>query len=121
MARLNPTSANTMLGSVFTGTQYLALFTTDPSTTGSGSEVTGGSYARQSITWATASGGSQSSSNAQNFTGMPVEASGVPYFGIYSASTGGTYLGGGTVSGVASVPAGATVAFASGAVTLSLS
>jgi hypothetical protein len=52
---------------------------------------------------------------------MPVEASGVPYFGIYTASTSGTYLGGGTVSGVASVPAGATVAFASGAVTLSLS
>ena len=118
MARLATGAANSMLGAAFTGTQYLSLHTADPGTTG-GSEVTGGSYARQSITWNAASSGTQTSSNAQNFTGMP--ATTIGYFGIWSASTAGTYLGGGTVGGVTTVPSGSTVAFASAAVSLTVS
>ena len=106
-----------MLGAAFTGTQYLSLHTADPTTTG-GSEVSGGSYARQSITWNAASGGSQTSSNAQNFTSMPSTTIG--YFGVWSASTSGTYVGGGVISGVSTVPAGSTVAFASTAVSLNV-
>ena len=84
--------------------------------------MTGGSYARQSIAFGSATSGSQASTTAQNFTLMPLEASGVPYFGIFTASTSGTYLGGGTTSGLSgSIPAGSTVAFAIGAVTTSLS
>jgi hypothetical protein len=45
----------------------------------------------------------------------------IGYFGIWSASTSGTYLGGGTVGGVTTVPSGSTVAFASAAVSLTVS
>lgn len=123
MARLATASENTGLNAILvpSTTYYLALFTTDPGTTGTG-EVTGGSYARQAIAFGSASAGSQASTNAQNFTNMPLEASGVPYFGIFTAATGGTYICGGATTGLSgSIPAGSTIAFASGAVTTSLS
>jgi len=124
MARLPATQENAGLNAMFvpSTTYYLALFTTDPGTTGATGEVTGGSYARQAITFGSATSGSQASTNAQNFTLMPLEASGVPYFGLFSAATSGTYLGGGTTTGLSgSIPAGSTIAFAIGAVTTSLS
>ena len=124
MARLPAAQENAGLNAMFvpSTTYYLALFTSDPGTTGASGEVTGGSYARQSIAFGSATSGSQASTTAQNFTSMPLEASGVPYFGIFTASTSGTYLGGGTTSGLSgSIPAGSTVAFAIGAVTTSLS
>ena len=124
MARLPAAQENAGLNAMFvpSTTYYLALFTSDPGTTGASGEVTGGSYARQSIAFGSATSGSQASTTAQNFTLMPIEASGVPYFGIFSAVSGGTYLGGGTTSGLSgSIPAGSTVAFAIGAVTTSLS
>jgi hypothetical protein len=124
MARLPATQENAGLNAMFvpSTTYYLALFTTDPGTTGATGEVTGGSYARQAITFGSATSGSQASTNAQNFTLMPLQASGVPYFGLYTAATSGTYLGGGTTTGLSgSIPAGSTIAFAIGAVTTSLS
>ena len=124
MARLPAAQENTMLNAGFvpSTTYYLALFTSDPSTTGASGEVTGGSYARQAIAFGSASAGSQASTNAQTFTGMPVEAGGVPYFGLFTASTSGTYLGGGTTSGLSgAISAGSTVTFSIGSVTTSLS
>lgn len=124
MARLPSAQENTGLNAMFvpSTTYYLALFTTDPGTTGASGEVTGGSYARQAIAFGSASAGSQASTNAQNFTGMPVEASGVPYFGLFTLASGGTYLGGGTTSGLSgAISAGSTVAFAIGACSTSLS
>jgi hypothetical protein len=103
---------------------YLSLHTATPGTTGA-SEVTGGSYARQPITMGTPSTGSQASSGtdaAQSFAGMPAEAGGVPYAGIWTAQTAGTYLGGLTTSGLSgAISVGATIDFASGAVTLGVS
>ena len=53
---------------------------------------------------------------------MPVESGGVPYFGLFTAATSGTYLGGGTSSGLSgAISAGSTISFAIGAVTTSLS
>ena len=124
MARLPAAQENTMLNAGFvpSTTYYLALFTSDPSTTGASGEVTGGSYARQAIAFGSASAGSQASTNAQTFTNMPVEAGGVPYFGLFTASTSGTYLGGGTTSGLSgAISAGSTVTFSIGSVTTSLS
>ena len=124
MARLPIAQENAGLNAMFvpSTTYYLALYTTDPSTTGASGEVTGGSYARQGIAFGSASSGSQASTNAQTFTGMPVLSGGAPYFGLFSASTGGTYLGGGTTTGLSgAISAGSTVTFAIGAVTTSLS
>jgi hypothetical protein len=127
MARLPAAQANVGLSAMFpTATNYyLALFTADPGTTGAAGEVTGGSYARQLINFAAPAGGTAVSGGAnpaQTFANMPAEAGGIPYFGIFSAVTAGTYEGGGTTSGLAgSIPAGATVSFAAGQVSLSLS
>jgi hypothetical protein len=127
MARLPAAQANAAITAMFptATTYYLALFTTDPSTTGASGEVTGGSYARQPINFAAPSGGtavSGGSNPAQSFTNMPVEAGGIPYFGIFSAATAGTYEGGGTTSGLSgSIPAGATVSFAAGQVSVAVS
>lgn len=127
MARLPTAQANAAVAAMFptASTYYLALFTTDPGTAGSSGEVTGGSYARQALTFSTASGGTSVSggtSASQSFTNMPAEAGGIPYFGIFSAVSGGTYLGGGTTSGLSgSIPSGATVSFAAGQVSVSIS
>ena len=47
-------------------TVYAALFTSNPDEDGSGTEVTGGSYARQAVTFGAASGGSVTNSSAVN-------------------------------------------------------
>lgn len=120
MARLSTTDADTMLNAsvVASTTYYLALFTTDPGTTGASGEVTGGSYARQVITFGTAASGSVASTDSQLFTALPVESGGIGYFGLFTAVTAGTYKWGGTVSGLSgSLPAGINVSFAVGAIT----
>lgn len=93
---------------------YLGLNTTSGGQTGA-NEVTGGSYARQSITFSTSSGVA-TSTNAQNFTSMPSTT--IDYFSGWTASTSGTYGWGGQLSSSLTVPSGATVAFAIGAVVI---
>ena len=69
-----------------------------------------------------ASGGAEVSTNSQTFTNLPAEASGIPYFGIWSALTGGTYIGGGTTTGLTgSLPAGISVNVPTGQTTVSIS
>ena len=123
MALLAVTSENTAIAAVFvpSTTYYLSLHSATPGQNGA-SEITGGFYARQALTFGAASGGSESSTNSQTFTNLPVEASGIPYFGIWSAASGGTYIGGGTTTGLTgSLPAGISVNFATGAVTVAIS
>lgn len=126
MARLPTAQENTGLDALFVTSTvyYLALNTTDPGTTGTG-EVTGGSYARQAITFGAAASGSKVSAGAdaaQSFTGMPAEAGGCPYFGIWTLVSSGTYLGGGTTSGLSgAISVGATIDFSSGSVSWALS
>lgn len=76
---------------------YASLHTADPGTTGA-SEVTGGSpaYARQAVTWGSASGGSVSTSAAVTFN-VPAGTT-IAYVGLWSALTGGTFQGGGPLS-----------------------
>lgn len=74
--------------------RYVALHTADPTDAGTGSEVSGGSYARQSATFsaaATDSGVTTSSNTADlNWTNLPTST--VTHIGIWSASTGGYLL-----------------------------
>lgn len=124
MADLTNASADTMLTAapcVPTTTYYMGLNTGSPGTTGA-NEVSGGSYARQAITFGSPSAGSQASTDSQSFAGMPAEAGGVPYFSIWTASSGGTYLAGGTTSGLSgSISSGTTITFTTGGVTLTVS
>lgn len=96
---------------------FLSLHNGSPGQTGA-NEVTGGSYARLGLTMGAASNGVQTSTNAQNFTSMP--ATTVDHFGEWSLVTAGTYLLGGLTTSSLTIPSGATVAFAIGAVTQSV-
>ena len=118
MARVPTAQENTAVNALTASMAYMGLNTGDPGTTGA-SEVAGGSYARQSSTWASASGGSAATSNAQNFTGMPSAT--VPDFSEWSLVSSGTYEGGGQLGASLTVPSGATVACALGAMTTAVS
>lgn len=69
---------------------YLALYTNNPTIADTGTEVTGGSYARQQLSFANASGGSKSSNTSETFSSMP--ACTVTHWGIRDASSGGNLL-----------------------------
>lgn len=71
-------------------TVYVALFTAGPSDSSSGTEVTGGSYARQAVTFAAPSSGSSASSSSVTFTNMP--AASIVGAALMDAATGGNVL-----------------------------
>lgn len=93
MARISTTAANQALAT--TGWAYVSLHTGDPSTTGA-NEVTGGSYARVAVTWNSPSSGTVTQSNALSIN-LPASTT-ASYFGVWSASTAGTYYIGGALS-----------------------
>lgn len=69
---------------------YLALYTNNPTIADTGTEVVGGSYARQQLSFANASGGAKVSNTSETFTSMP--ATTVTHWGIRDASSGGNLL-----------------------------
>jgi hypothetical protein len=97
----------------------LALVTANGSDSAAGTEVTGGSYARQTIAFDAASGGSIDNNAAISFTGMP--ACTVVGIEIYDNAGSPKRLAYGPLTNTRTVTAGDTVQFASGAITLSLS
>ena len=103
---------------VFTQPLYAGLNTASPSTTGA-NEVTGGSYVRQGVAFGLPTAGVKTSTNAQNWISMP--ACTVGYFTYWSAATSGTYYGGGALGASLTVPAGATVSAAIGALSTTVS
>lgn len=98
-------------------TVYLSLHTADPGETGS-NEATGGSYARQSAAWNSASSGSATNSGTVTFSAMP--AGTWTHFGIWDASSTGNFLWGGSLTASKTTASGDEVRFAAGAVTVSL-
>lgn len=84
----------------------LSLHTADPGATGA-SEVTGGSYARQSAGYNTASGGACALAGTVSFTGMPASSS--THLGIWDSTGTPKFLQGAALSATATVSAGGTV------------
>ena len=123
---LSPGAASVMVNALTTTGAYLSLHnSTGPGTTGA-NEIAANSAsgytqsARPSVTWGTITNGVVVSNNTQTYTmGASWSTGAIGYFGIWSASSAGTYLGGGTVSGLTSVAAGANVTITS-AVTLTV-
>lgn len=91
---------------------YVALYTASPSDTGGGTEVSGGSYARQSATFTSASSGATSNTSNIDFNNMP--ACTVVAVGIFDASTSGNLLVWGTLTANKSLDAGDILRIASG-------
>jgi len=70
---------------------YLALFTTNPGDGDSGTEVSGGGYARQSVTF-TVTGDTASNSAAIEFPTATANYGTVSHVGVYTASSGGDLI-----------------------------
>jgi hypothetical protein len=73
-------------------TVYLALFTTATTDAGGGTEVSGGSYARQAVTLAAASGGASSNSADITFPQATADWGTVTHCALYDAVSGGNML-----------------------------
>ena len=72
-------------------TLYLALYTADPSDTGGGTEVSGGSYARQTVAF-TVSGNTASNTAAVEYPTATANYGTVVAVGVMDASSGGNLL-----------------------------
>lgn len=126
-------------GQTFTApaTVHVALYTAAPSDTGGGTEVSGGSYARQPVTsslanWAgtqsagstTASsgtGGQTSNNNAINFPAPTANWGSVTHFGVFDAASGGNLLFYGALTTAKTVNNGdAAPSFTAGSLTFTL-
>lgn len=115
MAAMSDYLENKLIDQIFRGqafsfpaTLHVGLFTANPSDTGGGTEVTGGSYARVGVTaslanWAgtqsagstTASsgtGGTTSNNSAITFPAPTANWGTITGFGIFDASSGGNLL-----------------------------
>ena len=102
---------------------YLALFTAAPSDSGGGTEVSGNGYARQAVTWDTASGtgGTTSNSTAETFTASGGDFGTVTHIGIFDAATSGNLLWHGAMTGSGkTVNDGDSLQFAIGAIDLTI-
>ncbi len=73
-------------------TTYLALYTTDPTDADTGTEVSGGSYARQAITFGSPSNGASTNSAAIEFPQATADWGIIAYVGIRDAVTSGNLL-----------------------------
>ena len=99
-------------------TTYLALYTVAPTDSTSGTEVTGGSYARQAISFNAASSGAATNDANVDFSGMPTAT--VVAVAICDDLTSGNILIYGSLTSSRSVVSGDTLRISSGDLSISL-
>lgn len=106
---------------IFTGTAvtrptawHVGLFTTNPADNASGTEVTGGSYARVSATF-TVSGDTASNSAAVEFAEATASWGTVTHVAVYDAATSGNLIAYAALGSSLAVSSGDIVRFAIGA------
>lgn len=100
-------------------TLYVALFTSAPSDTGGGTEVSGGGYARQTGTFTTSSG-TASNDSAIEYPTATADYGTVVAMGIFDASSGGNLLAYGTLTVSKNVSSGDVLRFNASAINISL-
>jgi hypothetical protein len=89
-ALINATLRNTTYTSP--ATVYVGLYTTDPTDANTGTEVSGGSYARQSVSFGAPSDGLSASDADVTFPQATAGWGTVGWIGILDASTSGNLL-----------------------------
>ena len=89
-ALINATLRNTTYTSV--ATVYVSLWTTDPTDAGSGTEVSGGSYARTAVTFGAPSNGTSLNNADVTFPTATASWGTVGWIGINDAATSGNLL-----------------------------
>ena len=95
---LSNTFENRVATWLFTGTAvtrptawHLALFTTDPAEDGSGTEVSGGSYARETVAF-TITADTAANTSAVEFTAATASWGTVTHCAVYDAASGGNMI-----------------------------
>lgn len=99
---------------------YVALYTAAPNDAGGGTEVSTGGYARQSVTFGAASGGTCSNTGQVDFTASGGNYGTVTHVGIFDAVTSGNLLWHGALSASKVIDDGDTLSFAVGNIDLTL-
>lgn len=118
-ALINATLRNTSYTSP--STVYVGLFTTDPTDAGTGTEVSGGSYARQSVTFAAPSDGVSASNAAVEFPQATASWGTITHIGILDALTSGNLLYHTALDVSKTIDNGDIFKIASGSLTVTLS
>lgn len=95
MSALSNAYENAVLNHLFDNTAltspttvYVGLFTSDPTDAGSGTEVSGGSYARVAASFAAASGGSITTDADVSFTTATANWGTISHIGVFSSLSG---------------------------------
>lgn len=117
-ALINATLRNTAYSTP--ATVYAALFTSDPTDAGSGTEVSGNGYTRKSIAFNAPSNGAATNSSAVEFDQATGNWGTITHFGIYDASTSGNLLYHGQLSSSKVIETGDVFKFAAASVTVTL-
>ena len=102
----------------FDSTIFVGHYTVAPTDSTSGTEVTGGSYVRKAVTFASASAGATSNTTDIDFTGMP--AATTVAIAVHTAVTAGTMLMYGTLTTNKTTDAGDTLRIAAGDLDISI-
>jgi hypothetical protein len=92
---------------------YLALYTDDPTDADSGTEVSGSGYAREAVSFGSASGGAISNSADIVFTATGSWGT-VTHWGLRDASSAGNLLHYGAMTASKTIGNGDTLTFATG-------
>lgn len=101
-------------------TVYLALFTSDPTDAKTGTEVTGGAYARQAITFSAPSNGASPSAADVLFPIASASWGTVTHIGILDAATAGNLLYHGPLTTSKTIAANDQLKVAAGDITVTL-
>lgn len=117
-ALINATLRNTAYTSPTT--VYVGLFTSDPTDAGSGTEVSGGSYARKSMAFDAPSNGASVNTSAVEFNQATGNWGTITYFAIFDASTSGNMLYHGALTTSKTIETGDVFKFADSSVTVTL-
>ena len=117
-ALINATLRNTSYTSP--STVYVALFTSDPTDAGSGTECSGGAYARQSATFGAPSDGASSISADVEFPQATGSWGTLTHFGIFDASSSGNLLYHGALTSSKTIATGDVLKITSSNLTVTL-
>lgn len=127
MSALSNYLENKLLDHVLKGTAYtppttlyVALFTTDPTDAGTGTEVTGGAYARKTATFGSATNGAISNNADITFNVATANWGTITHAGVYDALSGGNLLFHGTLTASKSINIDDQLKIASGSLTITL-
>jgi len=99
---------------------YVALFTSDPTDANTGTEVSGGGYARQPVTFNAPTNGQVTNASDILFPVATASWGTVTHVGIYDAQTGGNLLFSGALTTSKTISANDQLKIAAGSLSISL-